>query len=181
MALKILQAFRLILQYCEAASLRSVVPAAAILAKHKRIERSSRLIKYFIHHCWYNNLEIVSGERFLLRGRPQRTCRSKMHKKQSSKQVTLLLLLLYVSVLCKGVKLILKSQFWFFSLSSYYVNENGVITYTYVVPLQCPKKITSFFPLQKSVCMHAYIHKLQITSFDRRITQFLICYVYVCF
>ena len=80
MALKILQAFRLILQYCEAASLRSVVPAAAILAKHKRIERSSRLIKYFIHH-WYNNLEIVSGERFLLRGRPQRTCRSKMHKK----------------------------------------------------------------------------------------------------
>ena len=101
MALKILQAFRLILQYCEAASLRSVVPAAAILAKHKRIERSSRLIKYFIHH-WYNNLEIVSGERFLLRGRPQRTCRSKMHKKQSSKQVTLLLLLYVLKCASQG-------------------------------------------------------------------------------
>ena len=138
MALKILQAFRLILQYCEAASFGSVVPAAAILAKHKRIERSSRLIKYFIHH-WYNNLEIVSGERFLLRGRPQRTCRSKMHKKQSSKQVTLLLLL-YVSVLRKGVKLILKSRFRFFFLHILILCKGEWSYYVHIVPMQCPKK-----------------------------------------
>ena len=130
MALKILQAFRLILQYCEAALLRSVVPAAAILAKHKRIERSSRLIKYFIHH-WYNNLEIVSGERFLLRGRPQRTCRSKMHKKQSSKQVTLLLLLYVLKCASQGGETHSEGAIFIsFYISLYYVKENGVITYT---------------------------------------------------
>ena len=134
MALKILQAFRLILQYCEAASLRSVVPAAAILAKHKRIERSSRLIKYFIHH-WYNNLEIVSGERFLLRGRPQRTCRSKMHKKTVIKTSYTI-----AAAICKCASQggethsevaisILIPRMEVPLISLYYVKENGVITY----------------------------------------------------
>ena len=129
MALKILQAFRLILQYCEAASFGSVVPAAAILAKHKRIERSSRLIKYFIHH-WYNNLEIVSGERFLLRGRPQRTCRSKMHKKTVIKTSYTIAAAICKCALQGGETHFEVVILIFFYISLYYVKENGVITYT---------------------------------------------------
>ena len=46
--------------------------------------------------------------------------------------------------------------------------------------LTVAKKIHITLSIAK-ISLYAYIHKLQITSFDRRITQFLICYVYVCF
>ena len=109
----------------------------------------------------------MSGERFLLRGRPQRTCRSKMHKKTVIKTSYTI-----AAAICKCASQggethfevaisILIPRMEIGGTSNFLILCKGEWSYyVHIAPIQCPKKFTL-----QSVIVHTYTScKLQVLT-----------------